>query len=262
MTEMIAQTVGLGFRYRREAPPVLTDVELSVERGEFLFVIGPNGAGKTTLLKLLGGLLSPSSGRVEVFGQAPTSVRRRELARRLSYLPQSYRVSFPFTAIEIVLMGRYAHGGAHTLALESDADVDSALAAMRACEVEELVNRRFGELSGGEQRRVLLAQALCQEAELLLLDEPTASLDPAHAIHLLQRLSAAVQGGATAVVVSHDLNLAARFGTRAAIVHQCGLAAQGAPLDVLSSPGAAEAFGVELVVGTHDDGTTPFVVAR
>ncbi|MBT8495704.1 MAG: ABC transporter ATP-binding protein [Deltaproteobacteria bacterium] len=239
--------------------PVLRGVSLEVQAGELLFLCGPNGAGKTTFLKLMAGLLGASQGRIEVFGADPSQGERRQLARKLSYLPQSYRMSFPFTALEIVLMGRYAHQ--RGLALESQDDRQAARDAMRACEVDDLRDRRFDQLSGGEARRVLLAQALCQGAELLLLDEPTAALDPAHAISVLSVLRAAVSAGKTAVVVSHDLNLAARFADRIALIDDGALAAQGPSLEVLAKRAASEVFGVELLIGHHDEGT-PFVVPR
>ena len=239
--------------------PVLRGVSLDVRAGELLFLCGPNGAGKTTFLKLIAGLLPASRGTIDVFGADPRQGQRRRLAQRLSYLPQSYRMSFPFTALEIVLMGRYAHH--RGLGLESQADREVAGDAMRACQVEELADRRFDQLSGGEARRVLLAQALCQGAELLLLDEPTAALDPAHAISVLSVLRAAVTTGKTAVVVSHDLNLAARFGDRIALLHDGGLAAEGPCVEVLGGTAAKGVFGVELVLGHHDEGT-PFVVPK
>jgi len=239
--------------------PVIDGVDLEVCAGDRLFIIGPNGAGKSTLLKLLGGLLSPATGRIEIFGEPPTN--RRRLAQRLAYLPQSYSVSFPFTATEIVLMGRYPHHRAGPWALEGAADLEHAESAMDRCEVLELRHRRFNELSGGEQRRVLLAQAICQEADLLLLDEPTASLDPAHGIRLFEAL-ARMPSRVTVIVVSHDLNLAARFASRVAVLDRGRMVSAGDPLTTLQSPATQRCFGVTFTVGTHPDGTTPFVVPR
>lgn len=261
MSETVAESRSVSFGYGKT--PVLERASLQVRRGETLFIVGPNGAGKSTLLKLLAGLLIPSAGTISVFGEAPSQARRRDLARRLAYLPQSYRVSFPFTALEIVLMGRYAHDGG-SLALESEADLSRAQAAMESSEVWELRERRYFELSGGEQRRVLLAQALCQEAELLLLDEPTASLDPAHGIHLFEALREASRANEamTTIVVSHDLNLAARFASRVAVIHDGAIACIGPTLETLQAAETRAAFGVELLAGVHSDGQTPFIVAR
>ncbi len=254
-SQVIAATRAVVFGYRDAV--VIDGVDLEVHSGDRLFLIGPNGAGKSTLLKLLGGLLTPQRGQVELFGEPPAN--RRRLARRLAYVPQSYSVSFPFTATEIVLMGRYPHHRAGVWTLEGDTDLERAEAAMERCEVLDLRDRRFGELSGGEQRRVLLAQAMCQEADLLLLDEPTASLDPAHGIRLFEAL-ARMPSHVTVVVVSHDLNLTARFASRVAVLDHGRLVSEGEPLTTLQSDATRASFGVTLTVGTHPDGATPFVV--
>jgi iron complex transport system ATP-binding protein len=241
---------------------VLREVTVAIGAGELVCVVGANGAGKTTLLRLIGGLLAPRRGRVEVLGLDPARARRRALARKLAYLPQEYHLSFPFTVLEVVLMGRYAHGG-RGLGLERAPDLEAARAAMRRCDVAHLEGRRFDEVSGGEQRRALLAQAFCQGTELVLLDEPTASLDPSHAIDVFTALRAETrERAATAVAVTHDLNLAARFADRLLLVAGAGITGDGPGADILSSEAAARAFGVAMHVGQLPDGATPFVVPR
>jgi iron complex transport system ATP-binding protein len=239
----------VGFSYAPEAPPVLDAIDLDIGAGQLVCLVGPNGAGKTTLLRLCGGLIAPTRGQLRVLGCDPAREPRRSLARRLSYTPQLYRLVFPYRVSEVVLMGRYAHRGASPFALESDDDLAAAAAAMERCDVLDLAGRRFDELSGGEQRRVLLAQAFCQGAELLLLDEPTASLDPAHALALF-----------TALVVTHDLNLAARMSDRLILLAAGRIAADGPPVDVLRSPATAEAFAVEMHVGALPGSGAPFAV--
>ena len=160
----------VGCSYAPGAAPVLDGVSFRAARGELVAVVGPNGAGKTTLARVIGGLLRPARGVVRIDGKDPAGVARRDLARTLAYLPQRYELAFPFTALEIVLFGRYAHHRGP--GLEAAEDVKVALAAMARCDVEPLADRRFDTLSGGERRRILVAQALCQGAELLLLDEP------------------------------------------------------------------------------------------
>jgi len=246
------------FAYRDR--PVLDGVDLVVAAGELVAVVGANGAGKSTLLRLIGGLLAPDSGRVGVAGLDPAAAPRRLLARKLAYLAQSYQLAFPFTVAEVVLMGRYAHRAPGLLGLERDDDVAAAAAAMERCEVRDLADRRFHALSGGEQRRVLLAQAFCQQVEALALDEPTASLDPAHAIAVMTALREAGGRGVACLVVTHDLALAARFADRVAILDAGVVTADGAPAEVLGSPAAERAFGVPLHVGTLPDGITRFVV--
>lgn len=251
----------VGFAYRDE--PVLSGIELDIGPGELPCILGKNGAGKSTLLRLGAGLLEPSSGRVSCFDVDPAAEDRATIARRVSFLPQTYRLAFPFSVGEVVLMGRYAHTRRGFLALESTADVDAAQDAMERCDVLDLQDRRFDEISGGEQRRVLLAQAFCQSAQLILLDEPTASLDPAHAISLFEALAREIADrDATAVVVTHDLNLAARFASRAILIDDQKIVADGKPDDVLSSADAERAFGVPMHVGTFPGSKRRFVVPR
>ena len=251
----------VGFAYGPGAPPVLDAVDLAIGGGQLVCLVGPNGAGKTTLLRLCGGLIAPTSGQLRVLGVDPVREPRRRLARRLSYTPQSYRLVFPYRVAEVVLMGRYAHRGASLFGLEREDDLAAAADAMERCDVLGLAARRFDELSGGEQRRVLLAQAFCQGAELLLLDEPTASLDPAHALSLFAALARdRDRRGATALIVTHDLNLAARTADRLLLLSGGRIAADGAPVEVLRSPATAEAFAVAMHVGTLPGSGAPFAV--
>lgn len=250
----------VGFAYRGTDTLALSQIDLAIEPGQLTCIVGPNGAGKSTLLRIIGGLVHATTGQVRVFGLDPTRVPRRRLARRLSFLPQSYRTAFPYRVSEVVLMGRYAHQGFTPLALESPQDIAAAEEAMNRCDVLPLAERRFDQLSGGEQRRALLAQAFCQEAELILLDEPTASLDPAHALSVFRSLqSERDRRGATCIVVSHDLNLAARAADRVILLHNGRLIADGAPLDVLQSQAAADAFALPIHVGSLPGGE-PFAV--
>ncbi len=237
---------------------VLDDVSLAVGAGEIVCVVGANGAGKSTLLRIAAGLIAPAAGRVVLGDSDPRTLPRRLLARRLAFLPQEYHIVFPFTVAEVVLMGRYPHRGAWLL--ESGVDAELADEAMRRCDVRHLADRRFDALSGGERRRALLAQAFCQAAELILLDEPTASLDPAHALAVFRVLGEEKAARrAAALVVTHDLNLAGRFADRIVLLDGGTVAAAGPPGEVLRSPATVRAFRVALHVGALPDGT-PFVV--
>ena len=249
----------VAFSYGETA--VLRDVSLRFGESQLACVVGANGAGKSTLVRCLAGVLAPAAGSVRCFGADPTRFGRQLLARRLSYLPQIYQLAFPFTVSEVVLMGRYAHRRRGLLGLESQDDVDIAERAMKRCDVGHLAARRFDEISGGEQRRALLAQAFCQRTQVVLLDEPTASLDPAHAIAVFEALRIERdERGATAIVVTHDLNLAARYGDRMILIHQERIAADGAPGEVLRSEAARAAFGVGLHVDTLPGSDVLFVV--
>ncbi|MFH0900519.1 MAG: ABC transporter ATP-binding protein [Pseudomonadota bacterium] len=237
---------------------VLAGVSLAVSPGEIVSVVGQNGAGKSTLLRLAAGLLPAGSGSIRIDGVDPWAAPRRVLARQLAYLPQDYHLVFPFTVVEVVLMGRYPYRS--PWALEDDEDLRSAMAALRRCDIEHLASRRFDAISGGERRRALLAQAFCQAARLILLDEPTASLDPAHALAVFRSLvEEKATRNAAALIATHDLSLAARFSDRLIVLASGQVAATGRPTEVLQAEEAVRAFGVALHVGYLPDGS-PFVV--
>jgi iron complex transport system ATP-binding protein len=240
-------TVALGDR------DVVRGVSAEVGERELVVVVGPNGAGKTTLLRAIAGLVAPRTGAIRVRGHDPLRAPRRTIARELAYLPQHYELAFPFAVEEVVLLGRYARQKG--LGLASEPDLAAARAAMNACDVAHLANRRFDELSGGEARRVIVAQALCQGARCLLLDEPTAGLDPAHARAIFAMLRAQCDAGAAAIVVTHDLDLAMRHGGSMWLVADGRLAARGGPADVLATAETRGAFGLAIHVGVLPSGT-------
>jgi iron complex transport system ATP-binding protein len=231
---------------------VVRGVSAEVNAGDLVVIVGPNGAGKTTLLRAIAGLVAVRSGTVRVLGQDPAKGDRRVIAKDLAYLPQQYELAFPFAVEEVVLLGRYARQ--RGLGLATPADLTAAREAMAACDVAELAARRFDELSGGEARRVIIAQALCQGAKCLLLDEPTAGLDPAHARAIFAMLAEQCAAGASAIVVTHDLDLALRYGGTMWLVSGGHLASRGSPADVLAGGATRSAFGVDIHVGTLPSG--------
>ena len=239
--ELVDASVELGDR------DVLAGVSAEVGPGEHVAIVGPNGAGKTTLLRALAGLVAPRTGTARILGKDPARVARRVIARELAYLPQQYELAFPFVVEEVVLFGRYASQSG--LGLASEADLTAARDAMAKCDVSALAERRFDELSGGEARRVIVAQALCQGAKLLLLDEPTAGLDPAHARGVFEVLRAHADAGGAAVCVTHDLDLALRFATTMWLIDGHGIAVRGTPADVLADAKTAAAFGTAIHIG-------------
>ncbi len=249
--ELSAVDVSLGER------TIVRGVTVGVDAGELVVVVGPNGAGKTTLVRAIAGLVEPSAGSVRCFGRDPSAADRRPLAHDLAYLPQHYELAFPFVVEEVVLLGRYARQ--RGLGLASAADLEAARRAMDACDIAGLAERRFDELSGGEARRVILAQALCQGARCFVLDEPTAGLDPAHARAVFEMLRAQCDAGIAAIVVTHDLDLALRYGRTMWLIAGGRLTARGVPADVLASAATREAFQLEVHVGTLPSGR-PFAV--
>ncbi len=222
--------------------PVLDGVSLSVEKGEMVGVLGPNGSGKTTLLKIFAAVLT-GGGEAKLNGRNIQDYSRRELSRLFAAVPQESRVHFPFTVAEIVLMGRASRHG--PFGLEGKRDLIAARDSMEATETLSLADRYLHELSGGEKQRVMIARALAQEAEILLLDEPAAFLDLKHQVRvfeLMRRLNR--ERGLTIVAALHDLNLAALFFPRLALLGGGKIVRDGAATDVLTEETIREVYGV------------------
>ncbi len=229
---------------------VLDRVSLEIGEGEFFVIIGPNGAGKTTLLKTLAGLERPQRGTVTVFEKNLTRMGRRDLARVMALVPQQLPLDFPFTVADTVLMGRSPHLG--LLGLESARDREIAAAAMGFTDILHLRDRTLDQLSGGERQRTVIARAICQEPRLILLDEPTAALDPAHQLKVMDLMERFCrEQRVTVVMVSHDLNLAALYGSRLLLLHRGRVAALGSPAEVLTEELLFEAYGCRLQVDVN-----------
>ena len=241
---------GLSFAYRPNAPRVVDGISLDVARGELVGILGPNGSGKTTLLKMLSGPLTPTAGTIHLDGRPLSAWPRRALARHVALVPQETHAPFDFTVLDIVLMGRFPHLGA--FALEGPADLAIARQALEATGTAEFEARSFSTLSGGEKQRVVIASALAQAPELLLLDEPTASLDIGHQFEvqvLLRRLNQ--DHGVTMVLSTHDLNFAAALCRQLILLRNGRVVAQGPTGDVLTPETVKSLYGVEADVQRH-----------
>ncbi|MGD2115755.1 MAG: ABC transporter ATP-binding protein, partial [Acidobacteriota bacterium] len=218
---------------------VVGPVDLDVHRGEALAVVGPNGAGKTSLLRLLTGLLQPATGALALEGRPFSGFHRKELARRIAYVPQLRPIRVPLRVADVVLLGRYPHLRPLQMA-PSAADFRAVAEALAVVGIEELRHRPVDELSGGERQAVYIAAALAQEAELLVLDEPTTHLDPRHQrdiAALIPRLLR--QAGRTVVFATHDLNFASLTATRVIALRRGRILASGAPAELMS-PGVLD----------------------
>ena len=240
----------VSFAYDRNAP-VLSGVSFELGRGRILGLLGPNGSGKTTMVRLIAGTLRPLAGRVTLDGVDVGRLARRELARRIAVVPQDTHTTFDFTALDIVLMGRYPHLGAFEL--EGADDLMIARMALAATGTEAFAARPFATLSGGEKQRVVIASALAQSSALLLLDEPTASLDLGFQLEiasLLARLNR--ERGTTMVISTHDLNLAAGLCTEVVLLGSGTVLARGATRDVLNAGNIRAVYGVDADVRYHE----------
>jgi iron complex transport system ATP-binding protein len=246
-------TRDLSFAYKDRA--VLHGISLSVANGEMVGILGPNGSGKTTLLKILSAVLR-GQGEVKLNGKNIAAYARRELSRLFAVVQQEAHINFPYTAAEIVLMGRASYHS--PFALEGKKDIEVARASMNLTDSLSLSNRYLHELSGGEKQRVMIARALAQEPEILLLDEPSAFLDLKHQVQvfeLLRRLNR--ERGLTIVAALHDLNLAALFFPRLVMLRDGKIYRDGSPSEVLTEKTIEEVYGVRVRVEQDPSGEKP-----
>jgi len=237
---------------------VLKDVSFCVKRGDFFIIIGPNGSGKSTLMRLISGIIRSKKGQLEVFGMPMQGYTRKALARTIAFVPQMVMVEFPFTVNEVVLMGRSPHQG--ILGLEKREDLEIAKQAIAFTGLEHLSYRKLTQLSGGELQRVYIAKAICQEPQIMLLDEPTASLDIAHQIRVMDLMEKLKEErGVTIVMVSHDVNLAAMYGQNLLLLKEGQIVSSGFPEKVLTYETLEHAYGCTLLVDDSPLGRFPRV---
>ena len=253
MTRLAAERLRAGYGWRQ----VLGGLDLAFDAATLTAVVGPNGSGKSTLLRCLAGLLRPRGGRVTLDGIDLAELDRAAIARRVAVVPQAVETIFPFSVREVVALGRTARLGPLAIAQASDgAAVDRVL---RENDLVELADRPIDTISGGERQRAVLAMALAQEGEVLLLDEPTVHLDPAHQRAILERVRALARSRSlVALAVLHDLNLAAAMCDRVVVLNSGVVAADGRPAEVLEEATVRAVFGPHLDVGTRDG--VPYVL--
>lgn len=249
---MTLEALGLTVRYPRAVRPALEEASVLVPAGSLTAVLGPNGSGKSTLLRALLGAVPAAAGGARIDGRDVRAWPRRELARRVGVVPQAEATAFPITVREMVAMGRYPHLG--PLRAEGPADRAAVAGALDRCDVAALRDRPVNALSGGELQRVRIARALAQEPAALALDEPTGGLDIAHEMSILGSLRDWADGGMSVLLITHQLDLAARFADRIVLLDRGRVVAQGAPAAVLTTEALERVYAWPLVV--VDDPTT------
>ena len=232
---------------------VLRPLDFALGSGECVAIVGPNGAGKTTLLRLLAGLLAPTTGELVLDGRPLATIRRRDLARRIAYVPQIRPARIPLSVEQIVLLGRYPYLSPLQMAPGAQ-DVAVVEEILQRVGLSELRGRLLDSLSGGERQSVFIAAALAQQTEVLLLDEPTTHLDPRHQLEVAELLAGIrADGEHTIVLTSHDLNLAASMADRIVALRGGEIVATGSPAEIVRPDRLGEIFDARFdAVGAVD----------
>jgi len=250
-------TQGLTFAYTEE--PVLSDISLNFQAGEFTGVIGPNGSGKSTLLKLIGGILPSPSETVFFKNRELSQYKKKELAVSIAWIPQEKQMAFPFKVIDIVLMGRHPY--LSPLSFEGKDDFQIAEDAMRQTQVLEFAHRSFNEISGGEKQRVMIASAISQKPEVMLLDEPTSALDIKYQIEVLSILKRLNEDENKSLILAmHDLHLASKFCKRLVLLKKGRVFCEGTPAEVLKKEILEDVYEVKVKIFQDDEDGSLLVV--
>jgi len=237
---------------------VLHDISIEVRPGDFYGVIGPNGSGKSTLLKTLTGIVEPISGQVTLYGKNVSELSPREIATKIAVIPQEVSILFPFTAREMVAMGRHPHIG--RLRREKAEDLEAIERSMTETDTLSLADRYMDELSGGERQRVIIARAMCQRPEVLLLDEPTSHLDINHQVEIFELLTELNTKKTVAVfVISHDLNICAEYCRELIIIKDGRIRRRGAPRHILTRETIREVYGAEVSILSNPNSAAPII---
>ena len=257
MVKLEMQNVTLGYWHKA----VVENITISMMPGEMIGLVGPNGSGKSTIIKALSRVLTPYSGRVLVNGKDISRIPRRELAHLISVVPQIPVLPSAFTAFEIVLMGRSPHLG--LFQYEGQKDMAIAWQAMSQTSTQHLAERRVGELSGGEIQSIVIARALAQQTQSILLDEPTANLDIARQIEILDLIKGLCHHSKLTVVAAlHDLNLASHYCDRLILIDNKSIHAEGTPAEVITTENIEQVYGPGSYVHTHPISGLPAILPK
>ena len=235
--------------------PILKDVCMELAPSEIVGIVGPNGVGKSTLIRCIDRILAPQKGSILLDGQDMKEMDMMKVARHIGYVPQTSTSVFPATVFDMVLLGRRPHLGWRS----SEKDQEKVSEILELLEIKEFAMRDFGELSGGQQQKVLIARAFAQEPDVLLFDEPTSNLDIRHQLDVMEIIKRLVMGNEiSAIMAVHDLNLASRYVDRVIMMNGGSIFSAGDPASVLSPKNIAFVYGVEVKVSNHDG--KPYII--
>ena len=228
----ILESKNVSFHYTHETEEAIKDASFKIKQGDFLGIIGPNGSGKSTMLKLSAGILTPSAGQVFYKNQSITSYKKKDFAKLAAWIPQEAGMVFPFKTEEVVLMGRYPYKSGFSF--ETTEDLEIASEVMELTGTKFLFGKKFTEISGGEKQRVLIASALAQKPETLILDEPISFLDIKYQIEILEILRTLNQKYSVTVIIAlHDLNLASKYCSQLLLLKTGKIVGEGSPNSIL-----------------------------
>lgn len=248
---------GLSFAFEQEK--ILMDIDLKIDRGKFYSILGPNGSGKTTLIKNICKTLSTKHGSIYVGEKDIKGLGRREMATEMALVPQNTTVEFEFSALDIVLMGRTPY--ISRFSRESEEDLNIARKAMEATNTWQFRHKSINSLSGGERQRVIVARAITQATDIILLDEPISSLDIYHQVEILNTLKELnLKKSITIIAVLHDLNLAAAYSDQIIMMHQGRIHSQGEPEKILDKEKVKEVYGIDVHVIKNPVSGKPHVI--
>lgn len=235
-------------RFSYGSTEILRDINMGLNPSEVLGIVGPNGTGKSTLLRCIDRILIPE-GEILLDGQEISGMSRVEIAKRIGYVPQSTTGVFPATVFDMVLLGRRPHLSWRS----SEEDMDKVLEMLDLMDIKDLAMRNFNETSGGQQQKVLIARALAQDVDILLLDEPTSNLDIKHQLEVMEILTELSKTkGISVMMAIHDLNLASRYSDRIIMLNGGGIRDVGDPASVLTAENIRSVYGVDVVVRNED----------
>jgi iron complex transport system ATP-binding protein len=248
-TKVAVKVCGVSFGYNGKN--TLNDISIEASKGEFIGLIGPNGSGKTTLLRCINGVLKPKMGTIFVDGKNIDKMKIKEVAKVCANVPTDAAEDLALTVHEFVFLGRYPYVGG--MWWESKEDEQIVENALKTFKLEPLANRKLSELSSGEQARVLLAKAVVQRPQVMLVDEPSAHLDLRYKLEVMEELRALSRSGITVITASHDLNLMSKFCDRVLMISNGKIVSFGLPADVMTEENIRDVYGVEVRIFREDD---------